>query len=463
MNIQDQYDLSVINVWLKMREMKKIENMTQDQIETLQHKRLIHLLKNVIKKSDFYRCYYEEHGINLKNIDQISIEDLPVIDKKTMMDNYDDFVCDHNLRKNDLESFLSNRDKLRSKYKGIYEVLHTSGSSGRIGIFAYGPKDWATLKALALTRITMSALNPFSKVHMAYYGATDGHYAGVCLTKDAPRTFFKYLPVNISHPIQDSIDALNSYKPDCLIGYSSGIYLLALEQLKGGLRIRPKRIVCSADSLTVNMAETIYNAFHVTPIESYTSTESIGMAAQCRMNRGLHLFNDCHLFEIIKANGEPAKSGESGNLMLTSLYNYTQPLIRYRTDDVVVLDERNCSCGCPFPLIKKIAGRVEDSIHFEKLDGSREYLHPIVFVEFYVAGLEKLQIVQTGKNRLMMKAVIAGDREAAVSGIRDRMDEILRMKKLDFVQYDVNIVDDIPNDPKTEKYRLIIRAKELAS
>jgi phenylacetate-CoA ligase len=36
------------------------------------------------------------------------------------------------------------------------------------------------------------------------------------------------------------------------------------------------------------------------------------------------------------------------------------PLIRYRVGDRAVAREGNCACGCGFPLIERVEGRIED-------------------------------------------------------------------------------------------------------
>jgi len=444
----------------KIHQLKKAETMSLEQLKNLQNKRFMKIFKHAVKHSKFYRNYYQEHGINLKDPAKIAIEDLPIIDKKLMMENFDQLVCDNNIRKNELEDFICDPNLVHRKYKDKYEVIHTSGSSGRIGIFVYGPNDWSILRALVFTRVSKNKLCLFSKAKYAFIGVTDGHYAGISLAKDSPKFLFDFLPIDINRPIHESIASLNLFMPECLCGYASGVYLLALEQLKGNLKINPERIICSADPLTDNMAEIIYKAFNVRPINFYAATESLGMAAQCDFHEGIHMFNDWHIFESMKQNGEPAEPGEPGDLIITNLYNYTQPLIRYRMDDKVILQEKQekgCPCGWSFPLFSKLAGREEQFLVFEDPNGNKEYLHPIIFVEFIVVGLEKIQFVQTGKNKLRLNAVIHGDRGATISRIRNKMDEILRMRKLiDFVNYEINIVEDIPNDPKTGKYRLII-------
>ena len=94
-------------------------------------------------------------------------------------------------------------------------------------------------------------------------------------------------------------------------------------------------------------------------------------------------------------------------------------------------------------------------------EGTQQFLHPIVFVEFIVVGLEKLQVIQVEQNKLRLNVIIRGERDTIISRIKNRMDVILTTKKLiGFVRYEINVADDIPNDPKTGKFRLIVPLKQ---
>lgn len=462
MSIKDIYEMSIINTLFRMHQMKKAEKMSPKEIEALQEQRFKKLLRYVVKNSEFYRDYYKSHGINLEKIDEIKLEDLPTIDKQIMMDNYDQLVCDKSLKRRELEEFIADSNTLRKKYSGKYQITHTSGSSGRIGIFAYGPNDWSIMKALVITRVSKTKLHLFKKIKTAFIGVIDGNYGGISLISDVPKMLFDFLAVDINKPISESVSALNRHMPESLSGYSSAIYIFALEQLKGNLRIKPERIICSADALTENMADKIYEAFGVKPINFYAATESIGMAVQCDEEySSLHLFNDWHVFEVVSEDGKPAEPGEPGSLILTNLYNYSQPLIRYKMDDQLIIDKNKCSCDSPFPVVSKIAGRDSEIIAFEAPDGTKPSIHPSVFEEFMVVGLEMLQVVEVYKNKLNLIAVVHGDKEAVKSNIKNRMDEILITNNLiDFVKYKIIITDDIPSDPQTGKFKIVIPLKK---
>jgi phenylacetate-CoA ligase len=455
--LKDQYEMSSINLVLRMWQMRRSETLNLEQLIEHQQKRFTRLLKYVIDHSEFYRHYYQEYGVNLEKLDQVRLEDLPIIDKQVIMKNFDQLVCDRALQRADLERFVSDPGTAGKKYKGRFEVTHTSGSSGRIGIFVYGANDWTMLEALAFSRISKTRLHWPRKTRVAFMGVIDGHYAGISLTRSGPKSVVKFLPIDISWPIKKIVAELNGFLPHVLSGYASGIYLLALEQQKGNLTIKPEKIMCSADPLTENMADVIHQAFGVRPFNCYAATESIAMAAECRKHNGIHLFNDWHIFEIIKPDGRPAGPGETGNLVITNLYNYTQPLIRYRMDDSLILADKTCSCGWAFPLIKGIEGRVEEYLRFELPDGHTQLLHPFVFVEFFVPGLEKLQVVQLEKNKLRLNVVINGDIGQTTARIKDRMDVILKMNQMiGFVDYEIAVLEEIASDPKTGKFKLVV-------
>jgi phenylacetate-CoA ligase len=449
--------MSIFNLLKKIQQVKKAEQLNAQQIRLLQEKRLKDLLKHVLEKSRFYKRYYQEHGVTIDKVDKITLQEIPPINKKIIMEHYDDFVCDPILKREDLEKFISDPSNRGKKYRNSYQVIHTSGSTGTIGLFVYGADDWDWLRAIVLSRVSKTKVNFLKKTKLAYIGATDGHYAGISLVQGAPSAFMKLLLLSVNSPLHEINQSINEFQPHALSGYASGVYLLAGEQIQGNINIKPQRIMCSADLLTPKMRETIRQAFAIEPINFYAASESVCLAAECDTHRGFHLFDDWHCFEIVDENFRQVSPGEPGKVILTNLYNYTQPLIRYEMADEIILDDESCPCGCPFPVIKNIAGRQEEFLWFEKPDGTKEYIHPIMMVEFFVPGLEKLQIIQSQKNRFLMKVVIHGNKEAVLPAIRHRMAEILAGKRLeDVVSFEVEVVNEIAHDPKTGKYKLII-------
>jgi len=455
--LKTYFQQSDINVLMKMLGLKRTERFSLEQLQNLQTKRFKKLLRHVLTNSRFYQWYYKKHGINIDNIENISVTDLPPISKQMMMEHYDDFVCDRFLKRKNIEKFLSGSAKPKEKYRNIYTVIHTSGSCGTLSLFVYGPEDWAVIKALVVARVIKPNLYFYRRIKVSFIGATDGHYAGVSLASEVPPLYGRFLPFSINSPLETIHDTCNAFYPDVLSGYASGIHLLSQEQLKGKITIRPERIICTSDPLTAEMRKTIKQAFGREPVNFYAGSESLTMAVQCGRHENLHLFTDWHIFEAVDDDLRPVAAGTPGNLLLTNLYNYTQPLIRYQMHDEVVMNQQPCGCGSPLPTMRDLAGRQEEFLWFDNADGKRDYLHPIVLVELFVAGLKKFQVIQTQRNEMLMKVMVDGNQAAVLAALRQRMHEIFCGKKLDTtVKLNLEVVQDIPNDPQTGKYKLII-------
>ena len=448
--------MSILNLLHAVIVAKRAESLSPQQIHDLQQKRFKKLLRHVLQKSKFYQRYYREHGITERDVDGVKPDDLPVIDKQIVMENYDDLVCDPALKKDALERFIAESPDARSKYRNVYKVIHTSGSSGTIGLFVYGPKDWVLVKAIGL-RAGGISINPLGRKRLAFVGATDGHYASVTSIRNAPAFLFKVMVLSISNPIEEICQDIDRFRPDVLVGYPSGVSLLAQEQIARNINITPKKILCTGEPLTPVVRTSIEKAFGVNPTNFYGTSETITFGAECDDCHRLHFFDDWLSVQVVDKTLESVRPGQAGRAVITNLYNYTQPLIRYQMDDEIVLSDKPCQCGWPFPVIEKIAGRSEESLWFSRANGTREFIHPSSLGEFFVPGLETFQFVQTGTDRLTMKAVVRSKKDSIVPAIRERMTEILSQKALnETVEFDVELVDHIQNDPKTGKFRLII-------
>ncbi|MFA7199322.1 MAG: phenylacetate--CoA ligase family protein, partial [Methanoculleus sp.] len=67
--------------------------------------------------------------------------------------------------------------------------------------------------------------------------------------------------------------------------------------------------------------------------------------------------------ELIGRDGRPVEGpGAMGEVVTTGLMNPICPLIRYRTMDVAVAAEGQCSCGRAYPLLERVEGRLHEFI-----------------------------------------------------------------------------------------------------
>jgi phenylacetate-CoA ligase len=94
-------------------------------------------------------------------------------------------------------------------------------------------------------------------------------------------------------------------------------------------------------------------------------TEVGPVTHECPARPGvLHIIESAYYAEVIHpATGEGAPSGETGELVLTTLGRTGSPLLRYRTGDLVRAEPHPCVCGrSDLSLIGGILGRVDDML-----------------------------------------------------------------------------------------------------
>lgn len=82
----------------------------------------------------------------------------------------------------------------------------------------------------------------------------------------------------------------------------------------------------------------------------------------CQQQAGVHLIESEFIFEVIDPEtGHRVPPGEQGELVATNLGRAGMPLIRYRTGDLVQIDESPCACGRTFARLPHgILGRADD-------------------------------------------------------------------------------------------------------
>jgi len=108
----------------------------------MQQRHLQRLLAQVWRRSPFYREYYAGHGIREECLRDVSVADLPLLPRKMLIDNFDRAVTDARLRRTDVEAWLHHNRNPRDNFCSDTIVLHGSGTSGDLGIFAYDHKAW---------------------------------------------------------------------------------------------------------------------------------------------------------------------------------------------------------------------------------------------------------------------------------------------------------------------------------
>jgi len=203
------------------------------------------------------------------------------------------------------------------------------------------------------------------------------------------------------------IKIINSYKPDLIRGYAGSLYEICKFIEKKGINIhQPKVVISSAEKLRKEMREKIESVFGVKVYDFYGSREVNGIAGEC--NAGLlHIFMFNTYVEVLNKHGFHVKEGEMGKIIVTTLHNYSMPLVRYEIGDTAILGPKNCKCGNPLPTLKEVTGRITD--HFIKEDGTMVHGEYFTHLFYLKDWIKAFQVIQEDYRKIRILAVLQGD------------------------------------------------------
>jgi amino acid adenylation domain-containing protein len=416
------------------------------------------LLLHAWRKSQFYRDLYSAAGIKEQDLAVLRPEDLPVIDKKSLMDNFDLAVTDPRIRKSDVERWVSETGDPARTYLDEFIICHSSGSSGARGFSVCTSRDWQLAASAMASRLPEPVNYGRGKTKAAFYLMADGNHSGVSGAVRMPPNIYDLCILSVLDVKERVINQLNEFQPHQLHGYASSIHELSRLAIVGQLCISPKRIFVSGEKLTDEMAGEIHQAWAPELIDCYSSSESRFIALKQSGETAMQIIDELNILEILDSDNRQVGVGQSGRAILTNLYNSTLPLIRYEMRDCLVCGAPNLAS--PIKTIKEIAGRTSDALPVRLRDGSEGAISQIVLALFYVPHLEKVKFVSLAQDRVQILYVSAENLDRAVQVEFQRFLNRLGATRTTF---EVCRVASIDPDPHTGKHSFHVVQHPFAS
>ncbi|MDW7978408.1 MAG: phenylacetate--CoA ligase, partial [Candidatus Caldarchaeum sp.] len=149
-------------------------------------------------------------------------------------------------------------------------------------------------------------------------------------------------------------------------------YILRLTETALEMGVDPRRDtkvrkgVFGSEMWTKEMKKRVAEAWDMDVYDIYGFTELCGpgVANDCYLHDGLHLWEDHFYAEVVDPKtGEPVEMEEKGELVFTTLTKEASPVLRYRCRDIsYVYDSISCDCGRTHRRLGYISGRVDDMI-----------------------------------------------------------------------------------------------------
>ena len=322
------------------------ECMSRDELAYLQSKRLVKVVDRVYHNVEFYRKKMQAMGIEPGDIN--GIEDLHKLPYTT-------------------------KDDLRDTYPfGLFAVpqseivrIHaSSGTKGKATVVGYTRKDleiWSECVARALVQ---AGVTRDDIIQVAYgYGLFTG---GLGAHGGAEKLGAMVVPMSTGNT-KKLTTMMKDFGVTAIACTPSYLLHIAevLEDAGDIPDIKLKAAVCGAEPWTENMRKQIEEKLHINDFDIYGLSEVMGpgVACDCQYHKGLHVYEDHFLPEIIDQNTlEPLPEGQVGELVFTTLTKEGLPLLRYRTKDLTSISYDKCECGRTLARISRFKGRSDDML-----------------------------------------------------------------------------------------------------
>ncbi len=195
--------------------------------------------------------------------------------------------------------------------------------------------------------------------------------------------------------VPELVAAWRRFRPKCIFCYPSTMALVVRLARRHGIDLQSMKqaglqmIITTAEILGP-MREEIAEAFGVPVYDSYGLRE-VGLIAHDCPNRTMHAMEEQFILETVDPHTLEPTDGE-GELVVTSLISHPTPMIRYRTGDIVAMDDSPCPCGCTLRKMRLTGGRAVDFI----VTSTGAWVSGYVFVYLMkeIPGVIKLQAQQ---------------------------------------------------------------------
>jgi len=249
-------------------------------------------------------------------------------------------------------------------------ILQTSGGTTSLPRpMLYSPREREVMNILMGRRLFLQGVRPYDKLQIALsFGLSNGGIAA----REGTWKYSGAIPIptgsGASTPTRRQLEILREWKIDHLMGFPAYVRHMALtarDELN--LDVSTLGLKGLLVHLGLDDRQALEEMWGAPVYDCYGVHECGPIAADCSQRRGMHIFEDAFLVEIVDPDTGVAKpDGERGTLFLTSLFRDFAPVIRYNVNDVSAFAAGTCACGGTHRRLERIYGR---SDHMVKLRG----------------------------------------------------------------------------------------------
>jgi len=417
--------------------LEKSQWWSSQKLKDFQTKKLRELITHAYNNVPYYHNLFK--SLNLTPYDIKSINDLnklPIVTKNEIRKNMNDFIA-VNIPKNKM---------IRNA---------TSGSSGSPFEYIIDKDELSFFRSMGLRNWEVVGYNLGDKIatlsgsSLLPQKMSFLHKLSFKANRNLPLSSFN---MN-SETVRRYTKLLLDYNPKFLRGYPSSISIIANSIIENNIEFNLSAVMTTAETLFPSQRKIIMEAFNCDVFDSCGCNDGGEYLFECEEHVGYHVGCEQSIHEFVNENGINVSNNEVGNIVLTDLWNYSMPFIRYDAGDMAIYTDEKCPCGRGLPLVKSIIGRTVDQIILP----DKNALPGLTFTDiFEKEGISEsivdYQIVQENTDRFCIN-LVTNDKYNSQIGTKIHMffEEHMGIP----LDINFNLVDQIPRT-KADKRRFVI-------
>lgn len=326
---------------------------------------------------------------------------------------------------------------------GEITVGLSSGTSSQRAVFTVSPREKAQWAGVMLAKALPDGLFSGERVAL-FLRANSNLYTAV---RSPWLTFAFY---DLFQPFDALCAELVAYRPSVIVAPAQVLRQLALGVIAGRLALAPKKVISVAEVLEAQDRALIVQAFGAVH-EIYQATEGF-LASTCE-HGVLHLNEEY-------VHVEPQWLDEQQRRfvpVITDFTRMTQPIVRYRLDDILLARATPCPCGRATRAIEGIEGRCDDMLVLPATDGKSISVFADVLTRAFAQALPAdcdYRLVQQGATTLQLHA--AQD-DAGLAALKVHLEVVLRGLGVAVERLSWTVSRELPAFDPTMKRRRIRR------
>lgn len=399
-----------------LKSLKASECWSCEELRSYQLERLRLLLRQAYDHTVFYRKRFDQIGFEPSDLKSFEdFKQIPPITRQDLNEHMEEMIANN----------VSEKDR---------HYASTGGSTGLATRFARDNGCLSIKKSSEYRFNTWAGWKPGEKILYYWVALADFSPGGTKMSLPRSLLFFRSLTLFAGRLneriLAEHVQAFKGFKPHLIRAFPSALQRFAEYVAGAGVSLpAPRGIITVGEPLLESQRTLFREVFQCDVLNCYVSRECGNLGCECSAHGGMHVAEELVYLEI-----EAPREGEHGEVLVTDLWNFGMPFIRYRIQDAARWLPTRCACGKEHRLIGLDAARLSDFL-ISPLDGS--YVSGSALTHYLLAEGPKVgraKLIQISPDQMLV--LIAGDPQSskeAVEHIRSRLAVVFKgVMKVEF-------------------------------